>query len=128
MYFTIKFAHIIFAVISGLLFAVRGYWMVRGSAQLQKPWVRLVPHVNDTLLLACAIALAVLSSQFPFHQDWLTVKVLGLIVYIILGTIALKRGKTKAIRVTALAAAAVVFAFIFSVARSRSPMGFLAGL
>ena len=59
------------------------------------------------------------SGQYPFAQSWLTAKVIALIVYIALGTIALKRGKTKAVRSGALLAAIVTFAYIVSVALTR---------
>ena len=60
---------------------------------LQQRWVKIVPHVVDTLLLVSALTLVFWSDQYPFEQPWLTAKVLALIVYIALGTIALKRGK-----------------------------------
>jgi len=125
MYLAFKHSHMMFAVISGLFFLVRGVWMLMDSGMLQKKWVRILPHVNDSLLLLCAIVLCIMSSQYPLQQGWLTVKVVALIAYIVLGTIALKRGKTKAVRMVALVAALVVFVFTFSVARTHNPLGFL---
>ena len=95
MYIAIKHSHMLFAVISGLFFLVRGAWMLMDSGMLQKKWVKILPHINDSLLLLCAIGLSVMSHQYPIAQDWLTVKVLALIAYIVLGVIALKKGKTK---------------------------------
>lgn len=114
----------LFAVISGLFFLVRGSWMLMDSAMLQKKWIKTLPHINDSLLLLCAIGLSVMSQQYPFQQDWLTVKVVALVVYIVLGVIALKKGKTKLIRSIALVAALFAFVFTFSVARTHNPMGF----
>jgi len=72
------------------------------------------------------LTMVVWSGQYPFMQPWLTAKVLALVVYILLGTVALKRGRTKATRTTALVAALAVFAYIVSVALSRQVMPFLA--
>jgi len=92
-YLAIKYLHITFAALSGSLFLLRGFWMLQASSMLQQRWVKIVPHVVDTLLLVSALTLVFGSDQYPFEQPWLTAKVLALIVYIALGTIALKRGK-----------------------------------
>ncbi|MEZ5505217.1 MAG: SirB2 family protein [Gammaproteobacteria bacterium] len=120
-----KHSHMLFAAISGLFFLVRGAWMLMDSDMLQKKWVKIVPHVVDTLLLVCAIALCVILSQYPFVESWLTVKVVMLVAYIGLGMVALKRGKTKAIRTVAFFAALASFLFMASVAISHHPLGFL---
>ena len=62
---------------------------------LQQRWVKIVPHVVDTLLLVSALTLVFGSDQYPFEQPWLTAKVLALIVYIALGTIELKGGQNQ---------------------------------
>ena len=125
MYYGIKHLHVLLAVISILGFALRGVWMMSGSALLEKRLVRVLPHVVDTLLLLSAIALAVMIAQYPFVAGWVTAKVVGLVVYIALGMIALRRGRTKGIRIAAFFAAIVVFAWIASVAVSKNPAGFL---
>jgi uncharacterized membrane protein SirB2 len=86
--------------------------------------VRVVPHVNDTLLLSSGIALAVLVQQYPLVHVWLTAKFFALIAYILLGTIALKRGKTKAQRVAAWIAALLVFGYMVAVAITHDPFPF----
>jgi uncharacterized membrane protein SirB2 len=121
-YLTLKHLHMSFALLSGGLFVLRGIWMLRASAMLQRRWVRIVPHVVDTLLLASAIGLAVWSSQYPFQQGWLTAKVLALVGYIGLGTIALKRGRTPGVRAAAFAGAVLLFIYILAVARTRTPL------
>ena len=118
-YLAIKYIHITCAVLSGSLFLLRGYWMLAESDMLQRRWVKVVPHIVDTLLLTSALIMVFWSGQYPFVQSWLTTKVIALIVYIALGTIALKRGKTKAMRSGALLAAIVTFAYIVSVALTR---------
>lgn len=125
MYSALKHLHTTTVVLSFCLFALRGVWMLVESPQLQRIWVRVVPHVIDAVLLASAIGLAVILHQYPFVHGWLTAKVLGLILYIILGSIALKRGSTKTIRATAWIAALAVFGYIVSVATTHSPLGFL---
>lgn len=103
------------------LFLIRGAWMLSGSRLLSSRFSRIVPHVVDTLLLASAVGLMIVLQQYPFAQDWLTAKLIGLVVYIVLGTIALKRGRTPAIRSAALVAALVVFGWIVMTARTHAP-------
>ena len=121
-YLFVKHLHITFAVISGSFFLLRGLWMLLDSSMLQRRWVKVVPHVVDTLLLTTALVMVFWSGQYPFVQAWLTAKVVALIVYIGLGTMALKRGRTKATRVSALLAALAVFAYIVAVAMTRQVM------
>ena len=121
-YAALKLTHISCAVISYTLFAVRGIWMLRGSAMMQQALVRTVPHIVDTALLASAIALAVMTRQYPFVAPWLTAKVLALVLYIALGMVALKYGKTRGVRIAAWIAAQAVFGYIVAVALTRSPL------
>jgi uncharacterized membrane protein SirB2 len=86
---------------------------------------RTLPHVIDTIFLASAITLAVMSAQYPFVAPWLTAKVIGLLVYILLGAVALRRGRTMRIRVLAFVGAVALFGWIVSVALSRNPAGIL---
>lgn len=102
-----------------ILFLIRGFWMMTDSPRLKDRWVRVVPHVNDTLLLFAAIAMLVVAGLDPIAQPWLLAKIIGLLAYIGLGTIALKRGKTKSVRVKALIAALGVFAYIMAVAITK---------
>jgi uncharacterized membrane protein SirB2 len=118
-YITIKFVHVGCVAISYALFFIRGTWMMRDSSALQRRWVKSVPHVVDTLLLASAVALAVMSRQYPLVDGWLTAKVAGLLVYIGLGMFALKRGKTRRTRIVAWLAAQGVFFYVVAVAVTR---------
>ena len=128
MYLALKHLHVTCVVLSGLGFMLRGYWMLVGSARLQRPWVRVLPHGVDSLLLGSALTLAVLSGQYPFVQGWLTAKVLALLAYIGCGSVALKRGRSKAVRGIFFVMALSCFAYIVSVALTRHPAGFFAGL
>lgn len=122
MYTIIKNAHISFALISISLFVLRAYWSSIESQQLQRPWAKTIPHINDALLLICAIYLMNVSNQFPFTHDWLTAKFFALLIYIGLGSIAIKRGKTRGIRLLFSLLAIVTFCYIFTVARSHSAL------
>jgi len=124
-YLALKNLHLATIAITLALFLLRGFWMIADSPQLQARWVRIVPHLNDTLLLASGIALAVLIQQYPLVHGWLTAKLLALIAYIVLGTIALKRGKTRARRVAAWVAALLVFAYMAAVAVAHDPFPFI---
>ena len=119
----VKQVHVICAVLSIAGFALRGALMMRNSALLQSKLTRVAPHVIDTLLLGSAIALAWLSAQYPFAQGWLTAKLLALVAYILLGTVALKRGRTMAVRTVAFWLALLAVLYIFAVALTRNPFG-----
>lgn len=118
----IKFVHVSCVLLSYTLFFLRGIWMLRNSALLQQRWVRIVPHVIDTLLLASAITLAVRLEISPFDAPWLLSKIVALLLYIALGTIAIRRGKTRTIRLSAWLAAQAVFGYIVAVALTHNPM------
>lgn len=123
-YTVLKYLHVSCAVLAGAGFVVRGLWMMQGSPMLAQRLVRVLPHVVDTLLLASAIALALMVDQYPLVHGWLTAKVVGLLAYIVLGTIALKRGRTRGIRITAFGGALLVFAYIVAVAMTKSVVPF----
>ena len=123
-YLSLKHFHMSCAALSGTLFLLRGKWMLRASPMLQQKWVRIAPHIIDTLLLASAIGLAAWSHQYPGRQPWLTVKVLALLGYIVLGSIALKRGRTNRQRQAALVAALALFLYIGMVAVTKRPFPF----
>jgi uncharacterized membrane protein SirB2 len=124
-YSTLKNIHVFTVAASYALFVLRGIWMIRGSARLQARWVKIVPHVVDTVLLASAIALTILLHEYPFAAGWLTAKVVALVVYIALGMIALKRGRSKRTRIAAWVAAQAVFLYIVCVALTRNAALFL---
>ncbi|MGD8595290.1 MAG: SirB2 family protein [Gammaproteobacteria bacterium] len=118
----IKTIHVATALISITGFTIRGIWMLRDSPLLLQKWVRIVPHINDTVLLLSAIILAVQINQAPLVQGWLTAKVLGLLVYIGLGMVALRFGKTKPVKALAFLSAIVVFVYIVLVALTKNPL------
>lgn len=120
----LKNLHLATIAVTLALFVLRGVWMMRESSRLEARWVRIVPHINDTLLLASGIGLAMLIGQYPLVHGWLTAKFFALIAYIVLGTIALKRGRTRGERIAAWIAALAVFAYMLAVAHAHIPWPF----
>lgn len=119
VYFLVKYVHVSSVVISFLGFSLRGYWMLVESPALQHKLTRVLPHIVDTVLLGSAITLVVMSRQYPFVADWVTAKIALLLLYIVLGAFALKRGKTRQIRMATLACALLTILAIFSVALTK---------
>jgi len=128
MYIAVKYLHVVSVVLSIGGFFLRGILMMRQAPTLRARWIRIVPHINDTVLLVAALALAAMSGQYPFVADWVTAKVFGVIVYIILGALALRDAGTLSLRIACWLASLAVFGWIVSVALSRQPWGFLARL
>ena len=124
-YFLIKHLHMTTAIISIAFFIVRAWWSVREVALLQQRWVRILPHVNDTLLLVLGVILTITLSMSPHQHPWLAAKLLGLVVYILLGTVAIKRGRTPRSRGLTAVAAIAVFFYVFGTAITKNPLFFL---
>lgn len=123
-YVLLKHLHVTCAATSYALFLLRGIWMLRGSALMGQRWVKVVPHMVDTVLLGSAVALAWTIGQYPFVDGWLTAKVAALLLYIALGFVALKYGRSKTVRLSAWLAAQAVFGYIVLVALHHDPMPF----
>lgn len=121
----IKLIHETAAAISIIGFIARGAGMLGGARWLARRSVKTLPHVVDTVLLASAITLAWELRLSPLATPWLAAKIVGLVVYIVVGMFALRLGRTRAVRATAFVAAVVVFAWIVSVAFAKDPRGFL---
>ena len=125
LYSDIKLLHIACVVLSGSLFAVRGVMMMRGSPYTNYPALRYCSHFIDSTLLGSAVMLATVLHQYPFVHSWLTMKVVLLVLYITLGTLALRRGRTLRRRAVFFAAALLVYGFIISVAITHDPFGIM---
>lgn len=128
MYLVLKIVHVTCAIATISGFILRSYWMMTSSELLSRKTTRIAPHIIDALFLASGIAMLYLISMNPFSQGWLVAKFAGLIVYVLLGTIAIKRGSTMQIRVISAVAAVSVFCYIAGVAFSRSVASWLAYL
>ena len=123
MYLALKHLHLTFVALSLLAFFVRGIWLFMNSAMLSKKWVKILPHIISTILLVSGIVLAVHLSMSPGSQPWLLAKIIGLIIYIVLGVAAFKVPNPTA-RKLLWVSALIVFAYIVSVAISKNPLGF----
>lgn len=128
MYLAIKYIHVTAVVLSVTGFFLRGLLMMRDSPWLGARWIKVVPHINDTILLAAALALAFLSGQYPFVAGWVTAKIFGVIAYIILGALALRQASTRQARIGCWLASLAVFCWIVSVALTRHPAGIFSRL
>lgn len=122
----ILWIHVGCVIASGSLFCTRGCMMLAGLPAANHAALRRLAVVIDSLLLAAAITLTTIIHQYPFVQAWLTVKVILLAVYIVLGIFALRRGRTRTSRAIFFVAALLVFLFIITVARTQSPLGIFA--
>lgn len=123
IYLAIKHLHVTAAVASIVFFIIRAWWSVGGSPLLRTGFARIAPHVIDTVLLLAAIYLA---SVVGWHQPWIAAKIVGLVLYILVGTVAIKRGKTPAGRAVAAIVAVIIFLYIVGVAITKQPMSWLA--
>ena len=119
-----KYIHVTCVILTLVFFVIRGVWMIKESGLLKNKWVRILSASIDTLLLISATIQAINISQYPFIDNWLTAKVLALIIDIALGMTAFTYGQTKEIRLTAWLGALLCFAYIASVALTRNPMVF----
>jgi len=124
-YLEIKWVHIAAVIASGTLFTLRGAGVLGGAAWPMWAPLRYLTYTIDTVLLTAALMLTTILHQYPFVNGWLTAKVCLLVVYIVLGTLALKRARTWRARAWYYAAALAVFLLIVSIARAHSPWGIL---
>ena len=121
----IKLIHMSTAFISISLFLLRGFWVFRHSSMINKKWVKILTHVNDTILLMTATILAVITQQYPFVDNWLTAKFIALIIYIIFGMYALKRANTIKSKAVFFILSILTFIYIVMVAVTRSATWFI---
>ena len=125
LYLILKYAHVVAAVTTISGFVLRGYWMLVDSKILQHPVTKIAPHIIDTVFLHAGSGMMWLLHLEPLKQPWLIAKFTGLVVYVLLGAVAIRRGPTKQIRTIAFASAVAVFAYIVGVALTRSPLSWL---
>ncbi len=121
-YALLKMIHVASVIVSYTLFFLRGIWLLQDSRNLRLRWVKILPHVVDTILLTSAVALAMTIQQNPLEHSWLTAKVIGLLLYIALGMMAMRLAKTRQTKIIAWVAAQCVFIYIVLVALTKSPV------
>lgn len=122
----LKTIHVTCVLLSVIGFFIRGVWMMWDSPRLQQRWVKIVPHIVDTLLLASAVILVYQMHISPLEQTWLLAKIIALLFYIGIGSVALKAGRSKRQRTGAWLLGLVTFTYIVSVAFTKSPLGWFA--
>jgi uncharacterized membrane protein SirB2 len=125
-YAALRHVHLATVVVAIALLVLRGVWVALDSPSLRARWVRILPHVNDTLLIASAGALAWRIGQYPLVDGWLTAKVLGLLAYIALGVIAMRSGRGRGVRIAAWLGGLAALAYTAAVAVTRQPLPFVA--
>lgn len=122
-YLQIRDLHVAAVIASGFLFCTRGALALARWPHVMHPVLRYGSMAIDTMLLAAGVALMFVIHQYPFVNGWLTTKLVLLIVYIVLGTLALKRARTQGVRATCYLLALATFAYIVSVAVAHDPRG-----
>jgi uncharacterized membrane protein SirB2 len=124
---SLKFLHVGCAALTIASFLLRSFWMVVESPLLYHRLTRILPHLVDTVLFFTGVAMIYLAYGVAFQtQAWLLAKLGAIAVYIILGMIALGRGRSRRTRVAAMYSAFMVLAYIVLVAKTRSPIPYLA--
>lgn len=122
----IKFVHVTAVLVSGGLFLVRGILVLGG----RQPWalaapVRYASYTVDTALLTAALMLVSILPGAVFANGWLTAKLVLLVPYIVLGSFALKRGRTAPVRAATYGLALIAYGLMLSIARTHHPLGLL---
>ena len=122
-YLLLRQLHRLCAVLSIAGFTARWLGVMAGQAWTQRRPAKTLPHVNDTVLLLTALALAVGAGIDPSSAPWLLTKIVLLLVYIGLGVVALKPGRPALLRAGAGVAALAVFGHIVATAFTKHPLG-----
>ena len=121
----IKHFHIFCALLSGSLFALRGAFALGGMRWPQALPVRWISWTVDTALLTAALMLFTLLPRALFANGWLTMKIVLIVAYVVLGALAMRRTRTRRARALCYIAALLVFAQIYGIARTHHPLGWL---
>jgi uncharacterized membrane protein SirB2 len=122
-YAQIKWLHILMVMCSGSLFTLRGLAMLAGSNLAMAAPIRFLSYAIDTVLLTAALMLATMLPSAVFANGWLTVKLCLIVLFIVLGSLALRRGRTRTVRLVCFAAALLAFGMVIGVARAHHPLG-----
>ncbi|CAK0780563.1 Regulator SirB [Gammaproteobacteria bacterium] len=121
MYADIRHLHQVLVVVTAGLFWLRVYWAMTGSPKGKARWTRILPHANDALLLTSGVTMVVLSGQYPLKVPWLTIKLLAVGLYILLGVWLLRFARSSRERGLVALVTGLVFVYIVTVALTRQP-------
>lgn len=124
-YLQIKWVHIVAVTFSGSLFALRGAGILLGKRWPQSAPVRYLSYTIDTILLTAALMLLTILPGAMFANGWLAVKLSLVVMYVVLGVFALRRGRTPRTRATCYFLALLTFIAIVGIARRHHPWGWL---
>ena len=120
-----KHLHMTLAVLSISLFTLRFIWLLANSAKLQAKWVKVTPHIIDTLLLSLGVVMAVQYSMNPLEQLWLGEKILAVFAYIFTGYFTLKLARNKPMQIIGYLGAIGWVMLIVRLAMTREPLFFV---
>lgn len=120
-YEIVKYIHVTAIILSISGFLVRVNLQLNDSPYQTKYWFKKLPHKVDTILLASALTMVYIMGVNPLTTFWISEKIIGLLIYILLGMVALRWGKTKTVKKVAASAALIVFAYIVYVAHYKAP-------
>jgi uncharacterized membrane protein SirB2 len=126
MYIALKHLHLTLIAIAFGLFLLRSFWLITGSAQLQKKLFKILPHPINLIMILSGFAVA-FAAHFPLSSPWILAKLGALVVFVILGLLTFKQ-TTKSKQMLFFSAALLTFVYIGSVAVTKSPLGVLGGL
>ena len=125
-YVGVRHLHVAAVTLSLTLFVVRAVWRARAPERLAQRWVKVLPHVVDTVLLLSGVWLAWQLGGAGV-RGWLPAKLIALVAYVVLGSLALRRSAPRGVSIAAAVAAVATFGYIVSVAITKSPWSVLAG-
>jgi uncharacterized membrane protein SirB2 len=117
----LKLLHVATVIITGSLFMLRFFWMLQNQLEYKGAWVHSLPHYNDTALFISGLVMASIIGELPMQAPWLTTKLFVLLAYILLGTLALRRGRKRWLRSSAGVAAIGCYLYIITIALTRDP-------
>jgi len=118
----LKIIHISTVVFTGSYFFIRGLALINHQQWYKEIRARKVSRYNDTTLLLSGMGMAALMEQYPFIDAWLTAKILLIVIYIILGMLALYWLQSWKQKILAGLAALLVYGYIVGIALSKNPV------
>ena len=119
----LKYLHVVFVATSFSLFFIRGIWLLRAYPEAQESWVKILPHIVDTVLLLSGIGLYMMLPAQVHAGNWLTVKLSLIGVYIGLGLLLMRVLKARLPKLLVWLGNILLFLFIASIAVLHHPLG-----
>ena len=122
-YSQVRAVHVAAVIASGALFAARGIGVLAGGSWPQAVAVRLSSYSIDTVLLTAALMLVAMLPGAMFANGWLATKLALLVLYVVAGSMALKRSRSALGRRLWFVAAILLYTCMFGIARMHHPLG-----